>query len=42
MLASNLLNQVFENIYYVVIGRLFSPTDLGFYAAPGVWRNSRP
>ncbi len=31
MMLSGLLNQVFQNIYYVVIGRLFSPVDLGFY-----------
>lgn len=31
MLASNLLNGVFENIYYPVIGKLFRPADLGFY-----------
>jgi O-antigen/teichoic acid export membrane protein len=31
MLASGLLNQVFTNIYDVLIGRLFSATDLGFY-----------
>jgi O-antigen/teichoic acid export membrane protein len=31
MLASSLLNQIFENLYYVVIGKLFSPLTLGFY-----------
>lgn len=31
MLLSGLLNQVFENIYEVVIGRLFHPATLGFY-----------
>jgi teichuronic acid exporter len=30
MLASGLLNEVFRNLYSVVIGRLFSPADLGF------------
>ena len=28
---SNVLNQVFENVYYIVIGRLFSAGDLGFF-----------
>jgi teichuronic acid exporter len=32
MLFSGLLNTVFDNIYLVAIGRLFSPADLGFYA----------
>jgi O-antigen/teichoic acid export membrane protein len=31
MLVSGLLNQIFNNLYYVVIGRLFSPVALGFY-----------
>jgi O-antigen/teichoic acid export membrane protein len=31
MLVSGLLNQAFNNLYYVVIGRLFSPVALGFY-----------
>lgn len=31
LLISSLLNQVFMNIYYVVVGRLFSPATLGFY-----------
>jgi O-antigen/teichoic acid export membrane protein len=31
MLASGLLNQIFENIYLVVIGKLFSAADLGFF-----------
>jgi teichuronic acid exporter len=31
LLASGLLNQIFENIYYPVIGKLFSATDLGFF-----------
>jgi O-antigen/teichoic acid export membrane protein len=31
LLASGLLNQIFENLYYVVIGKLFSPMSLGFY-----------
>jgi O-antigen/teichoic acid export membrane protein len=31
LLVSGLLNQIFNNIYYVVIGKLFSPAALGFY-----------
>jgi len=31
LLASGLLNQIFENIYYLVIGKLFTATDLGFF-----------
>jgi O-antigen/teichoic acid export membrane protein len=31
LLASGLLDQIFQNIYPVVIGKLFSPTDLGYF-----------
>ena len=31
LLASSLLNTVFENLYNVVIGRLYRPADLGFF-----------
>lgn len=31
LLLSNLLNQIFDNIYLLVIGKLFSATDLGFF-----------
>ena len=31
LLASGLLNQVFENIYLLAIGKLFSARDLGFF-----------
>jgi teichuronic acid exporter len=31
MLFSSLLNQIFDNIYLVVIGKLFSAMDLGFF-----------
>ena len=31
MLASGLLDQIFSNLYYLVIGRFFSPMALGFY-----------
>lgn len=31
LLAAVLLNQIFENIYLVVIGKLFSAADLGFF-----------
>jgi O-antigen/teichoic acid export membrane protein len=32
LLASGLLNTIFENIYLVVIGKVFSPMALGFYS----------
>jgi O-antigen/teichoic acid export membrane protein len=31
-LATGLLNQIFDNIYLLVIGKLFSASDLGYYA----------
>ena len=31
MLASGLLDTIFQNLYLVVIGKLFSATSLGFY-----------
>lgn len=31
LLLSNLLNQIFDNIYLLVIGKLFSASDLGFF-----------
>ena len=31
LLFSSVLNQVFENIYFVVIGKLFSAADLGYF-----------
>jgi teichuronic acid exporter len=31
MLASGLLDTIFQNLYLVVIGKLFSPASLGFY-----------
>jgi len=31
LLAAGLLNQIFENIYPLIIGKLFSATDLGFF-----------
>lgn len=31
ILASGVLNQIFENIYFLIIGRLFSAADLGFF-----------
>lgn len=30
--AANLLNQLFENIYLIIIGRLYSATDLGLFS----------
>jgi teichuronic acid exporter len=32
MLASSLLNTVYGNIYLIVIGKVFSPSDLGYYS----------
>jgi teichuronic acid exporter len=32
LLASGLLNQIFNNIYLLIIGKLFSATDLGFFS----------
>ena len=32
LLASGLLNTIFENIYYVVIGKVFSPQMLGYFS----------
>lgn len=32
LLASGLLNTIFENIYMIVIGKLFSPADLGYFS----------
>ena len=48
MLASGLLNTTFENIYLVVIGKLFSPADVGYFSRhkvspefpPRAWRPS--
>lgn len=31
LLFSGILNAVFSNLYYVIIGKLFSPQDLGYY-----------
>jgi O-antigen/teichoic acid export membrane protein len=31
LLASGLLNQIFDSLYYVVIGRMFSAAALGFF-----------
>ncbi|MEN6575339.1 MAG: lipopolysaccharide biosynthesis protein [Phycisphaerales bacterium] len=31
LLVSGILDQVFSNIYYPVIGKVFSPSDLGYY-----------
>jgi len=32
LLFSGLLNTIYQNIYLVIIGKLFSPADLGFYS----------
>ena len=31
LLLSGLLNQIFDNIYFLVIGKMFSASDLGFF-----------
>lgn len=31
LLVANLINSIYANIYYVVIGKMFSPTSLGYY-----------
>ncbi len=31
LLASSLLNRLFDNIYLIVIGKIFTPTDLGYF-----------
>lgn len=31
LLLSSLLNRIFDNLYYLIIGRLFSPRELGLY-----------
>ena len=35
LLATNLINSIYSNIYPVVIGKAFSPTELGFYSKAG-------
>ncbi len=32
LLFSGILNQIFDNIYYIVIGRIYSAADLGFFS----------
>ena len=32
VLCSSLLDTIFDNLYYLIIGKLFSPASLGFYA----------
>ena len=32
LLCASLLNTIFDNIYYIVIGKAFSPVALGFYS----------
>lgn len=39
LLASSLLETVFQNIYLVLIGRLFSAADLGFYTRARTFTN---
>ena len=35
LLATNLINSIYHNIYPVVIGKAFSATDLGYYSKAG-------
>ena len=39
LLASGLLNTVFENAYYVIIGKFFSPQLLGYYTRAVTFAN---
>lgn len=32
ILASGILNEIFDNIYYMIIGKVFTPEALGFYS----------
>lgn len=31
LLVSGLINTIYNNLYYVIIGKIYSPTDLGYY-----------
>lgn len=42
MLASVLLNTIYQNAYYVIIGRYFSATTLGFYTRADQFANMVP
>lgn len=39
LLATNLINSIYGNIYPVVIGKIYSPTDLGYYSKAGGYAN---
>lgn len=39
LLASGLLDTIFQNLYYVVIGRYFSPDQLGYYTRASTFAN---
>lgn len=39
LFLSNLINAGFQNIYYLVIGRYFSATDLGYYSRADQFKN---
>ncbi len=39
LLASGLLHTIFENLYYIVIGKYFSPEQLGFYTRANSFAN---
>jgi O-antigen/teichoic acid export membrane protein len=39
LFASSILDVAYKNVYYMVIGRYFSATDLGFYARADQFKN---
>lgn len=42
LLATNLINSVYGNIYPVIIGKAFSATDLGYYSKAGGYAKLTP
>lgn len=42
LLATNLINSIYGNIYPVVIGKAFSATDLGYYSKAGGYAKLTP
>lgn len=39
LLASNLINRVYENIYLLLIGKYFSASDLGYYTRANMFKD---
>lgn len=39
LLISGLINTIYQNIYYLVIGKYFSAADLGFYTRANTFKN---